>query len=259
MHSLSSCCVNLQESHWCSNWSMLSQNMQISAHQKSEKLTPCCQRLFKAHRFKSLQTLFHLCWFLDILWTFIHDQSEQKQTIREKRRELWCWREGHVGANLFSADLTKSIIAILGPALPLNQIASIHLRISFCRLFSKLPGKFLFLTFRQGSCVALCSVIASDRLFGLNISSYFPSSPFPSLHLFLSISTDSWLVPNPEWLWPPLSTPGVQLFHLIFPTFAGLFSTTTALILYYIICLSTHLSASHTFSSPANHCSGPVT
>lgn len=233
---------------------MLSQNMQISAHQKSEKLTPCCQRLFKAHRFKSLQTLFHLCWFLDILWTFIHDQSEQKQTIREKRRQLWCWREGHVGANLFSADLTKSIIAILGPALPLNQIASIHLRISFCRLFSKLPGKFLFLTFRQGSCVALCSVIASDRLFGLNISSYFPS-----LHLFLSISTDSWLVPNPEWLWPPLSTPGVQLLHLIFPTFAGLFSTTTALILYYIICLSTHLSASHTFSSPANHCSGPVT
>lgn len=164
----------------------------------------------------------------------------KNRLIREKRRELWCWREGHVGANLFSADLTKSIIAILGPALPLNQIASIHMRISLCRLFSKLPGKFLFLTFRQGSCVALCSVIASDRLFGLNISSYFPSSPFPSLHLFLSISTDSWLVPNPEWLWPPLSTPGVQLLHLIFPTFAGLFPptfTTTALILYYIFCL----------------------
>lgn len=107
-------------------------------------------------------------------------QREENRTSHIRVVTLTDAAKAAIQADLSSEEPTETIISTLqlwywiGQCLfcSFEKIILISLR-----LFLKVPEKFLFLKFRQGSCVVLCSVIAGDRLFGLNIScSFFPPS-----------------------------------------------------------------------------------
>lgn len=162
-----------------------------------------------------------------------HSRAEtQLQTWKQAR---WCFQ-----TDLSSAEVTETIVSLL------PSIWEHHLDRSQSLLQT---AKFLFLTFRQGSCAALCSIIAGDRLFGLNISSLLPPLVHPpSILLCLLALTVGLYRVLTATLFSNTSVL-LKLFLLIIPILQGFFPTFSH---HHCFCsplhfLSVHLSVSLSF------------